>query len=928
MNERGSVDTTRNYLCLLHKRVQGVEYQLLVHNGADSMGLFNKRKSSKKKGVLLSPDEDIGGNISPVSSHETKKSSKKSVPAAVPSTSALNDSQGQQPNPVNSVEASPPRERAPPVERAPSTRQRSMKQQQKEQRTNLNNLQAEPTMDMVHELVDDLATSTDTSGHQAARALRMLFALSEHASNSENRIAMVREADGQLVPVLLEFLRRCKRTSSEQYLALLVLNNVSIPSENKRIIAIDCGGVHVLSRLLCEDPSCHLMAIILVNLSFADVELRKELVSPNSSMQLVDALSYVLRVASRTPEEHNARKPIPIGDTNGTFPPRKLLAAAMLEDQRHHVPNDFGNNNEQNNLELFDPAKELFPETARWCLCALKNLTRPSKDSLVAQTMIGTGIMPLILRVISIGSRAGLQSQTGSHTPADSNVLLTNSSSRTQSPSPADPLLPQTTEVCTLSTTHGTDQASTDTIQECLNNPSTWDANSIQDAALFTVLNMAAIPTARTYLRENDAVRILLLIADYGSAISHTPPPAAQTKQRQFQSLKARMALSYLIGSEGHYGQPRSLGSAPPSPTQPEDLLLQITLPEAHDLVALLANTLHQRAKEGPGGYSAATFTVKGILSAIRYLLTLDKNQKTFATASAAKLNALLLKALAQHAVQRALTIDPEAAEHACFSLYLMSNFGFENPFLSSSFGESDQKNNMDTANNSLLVKVLTSYLRMGSITAAGRHAADQLMLRCAYLRFNGSTLEMENSDGSGPSASDWDFNEDLLCVLNTIIVEKQMPGAKPLSDIFKRPILRSRAAKKDTENAPWENRSSTAIFPSALHAVQQLSFGSTKVLHVDAIDEIVIANNIAKFANGEQSESYNYCWSWEEDAFKPQKTVSRQRAESPSQLKNLITKAQKQSIQSQRDDGPISIFGFKCGTGFCATDTTNTGSK
>lgn len=892
------------------------------------MGLFNKRKSSKKKGLLLSPDEDIGGNISPVSSYENRKSSKKSQPAAVSSTLALNDSRGQQPNPINSVEASPPKEQAPPVERAPSTRQRSMKQQQKEQRTNLNNLQTEPTMDMVHQLVDDLATSMDTAGHQAARALRMLFALSEHASNCENRIAMVREADGQLVPVLLEFLRRCKRTSSEQYLALLVLNNVSIPSENKRIIAIDCGGVHVLSRLLCEDPSCHLMAIILVNLSFGDVELRKELVSPNSSMQLIDALSYVLRVASRTPEEHDARKPLPIGNENGTFPPRKLLAAAMLEDQRHHQPmNDFGYDNEQN--ELFDPSKQLFPETARWCLCALKNLTRPSKDPLVAQTMIGTGIVPLILRIITIGSRAGLQSQTGSQTPADSNLLLTNSSSRTQSPSPADPLFPQKTEVSTLSKTHGTDQTSTDPIQGCLNNPSTWDANSIQDAALFTILNMAAIPTARIYLHENDAVQILLLIADYGSAmhVSHTPTPAAQMKQRQFQSLKARMALSYLIGSEGHYGQPRSLGSTPPSTTHAEDTLLQITMSEAHDLVELLANTLHQRVKEGPGGYSAATYTVKGILSAVRCLLTLDKNQKTFATASAAKLNALLLKALAQHAVQRALTIDTQAAEHACFSLYIMSNFGFRSPFLPSSFGESNEKNDTDTA-TSHLVKVLTSYLSMESITAAGRHAADQLLLRSAYLQFKGSTFELENADGSGPSASDCDFNEDLLCLIKTIIVEKQTPGAKPLDDIFNRPILRTRAAQKGIQHTPWENRSSVAIFPSALHAVQQLSFGSTKVLHVDAIDEIVIANNIAKFANGEQSESYNYCWSWEDDAMKPQKDVSRQRAESPSQLKNLITKVQKQSIHSQRDDGPISIFGFKCGTGFCATDTTNNGSK
>eukprot|EP00957_Ditylum_brightwellii_P086039 6545641-Ditylum_brightwellii.AAC.1 len=87
---------------------------------------------------------------------------------------------------------------------------------------------------MVPSLVEDLASATDTSAEAPARALRMLFALSEHSSHQENRTAMVREANGRLVPVLLDFLRRCERSSSEQYLALLVLNNISIPSENKR----------------------------------------------------------------------------------------------------------------------------------------------------------------------------------------------------------------------------------------------------------------------------------------------------------------------------------------------------------------------------------------------------------------------------------------------------------------------------------------------------------------------------------------------------------------------------------------------------------------------------------------------------------------------------------------------------------------------
>ena len=98
--------------------------------------------------------------------------------------------------------------------------------------------QLEATMDMLPELVDHLATCTDTSGDRPARALRTLFSLSEHAETN-NRTEMVREAGGMLVPELLEFLKRCERGSSEQYLALLVLNNISIPRENKRVSFFD-----------------------------------------------------------------------------------------------------------------------------------------------------------------------------------------------------------------------------------------------------------------------------------------------------------------------------------------------------------------------------------------------------------------------------------------------------------------------------------------------------------------------------------------------------------------------------------------------------------------------------------------------------------------------------------------------------------------
>ena len=134
------------------------------------------------------------------------------------------------------------------------------------------NSNKEPTIAMLPQLIKDLQNCKKTSSDKVARALRNLFTLSENAANmmntnasitnnvgngnssaassstmsasNYNRIEMVRASTthGQLVPTLLSFLQRCKNGSSEQYLVLLVLNNISIPSANKKVrIRQDAG---------------------------------------------------------------------------------------------------------------------------------------------------------------------------------------------------------------------------------------------------------------------------------------------------------------------------------------------------------------------------------------------------------------------------------------------------------------------------------------------------------------------------------------------------------------------------------------------------------------------------------------------------------------------------------------------------------------
>jgi hypothetical protein len=156
------------------------------------------------------------------------------------------------------------------------------------------------SMDKVPMYIDLLAQSQLTSEDSAVRIMRHLFALSEHKNEccDFNRRALVHENNNKLLPVLLQFLQRCESGSQEQYLCLLVLNNISIPDENKRIIALNYGGVHLLSRVLCENPSCHLVAIILVNLTFADNDVRKELIRQDSTIQLIGALTFALQVGS------------------------------------------------------------------------------------------------------------------------------------------------------------------------------------------------------------------------------------------------------------------------------------------------------------------------------------------------------------------------------------------------------------------------------------------------------------------------------------------------------------------------------------------------------------------------------------------------------------------------------------------------------
>ena len=207
------------------------------------------------------------------------------------------------------------------------------------------------------------------------------------------------------------------------------------------------------------------------------------------------------------------------------------------------------------------------------------------------------------------------------------------------------------------------------------------------------------------------------------------------------------MALSYLIGSQGHFGQAKLRSSASTIKANRPDSSLVMSDSNVELLVELLANTMNQRGKEGNGGgnYLSATFDLKCVILSLRCLLTHTSNQEKIARLIGSELNTLLINALAQYALEPSSSpIDSESSGHVVFGLYLLSNHCFEGPpFLPAMYGTPKQqqrqfstKTSTDEEDHGIAAKILASYVRLSNIPPEGRHAAQQLLLRLEYLNF------------------------------------------------------------------------------------------------------------------------------------------------------------------------------------------------
>lgn len=145
----------------------------------------------------------------------------------------------------------------------------------------------------------------------------------------------------------------------------------------------------------------------------------------------------------------------------------------------------------------------------------------------------------------------------------------------------------------------------------------------------------------------------------------------------------------------------------------------------------------------------------------------------------------------------------------------------------------------------SLVAKVLVKLKELVIATPATQHAASQLLLRIKY-------LICIDTDAAATMATAADLGWDgplVAAVRQVVLPHKVRSGAAPRADLFNRAVVRWRRQRRpgSTTTTTTQKGSQgtwteeTTTYPSALHAVQELTFGSTKVRLVDPIDEVEI---------------------------------------------------------------------------------------
>ena len=567
--------------------------------------------------------------------------------------------------------------------------------------------------------------------------------------------------------------------------------------------------------------------------------------------------------------------------------------------------------------------------------------------SIVANILIKSGIYSLILQQF-----------------VNTSVTVVSSVRRRSSQS-ATLHVPIATSSCESSTTASSSSSSNTTMTNNDNNKNGPHSNNnnltllLQDTAISIILNLSACTKSREYMNEPETIRVLTTQCNNGNIMC-------------FQRLKARMALSYLIGSQGHFGQPklRSIASTVQANRKNSALILS-SHTEVDLLLELLVNTLYHRGKDnntsgGGGGYLVGAFNLKCVLFSLRCLLTHTTNQETIARSIGLDLNTILMNILARYAFDEKedgrSIIDSDSAEHIVFCLYLQSNYGFAgfgdqemSSFLPDMYAPPPSRT-LDDVDHGLAANILTTYLRRSEDnnnksdadvkTSAGCHAAKELLLRLKYMNFrNHNPNACRKTYRVIPEGLK--INYILLAKIKRVRIPDRKHGSKPNPAIFHHPVLRYQKplSTKSGRMPLWNNYNPAAvsIFANVLLAVQQLSYGSIKGRRSSQhrsssvpIDDIAIANKIVHCANNKMEVCHNFMWAWEdfkikdthEDEDEDDDMRESNKSKFTSQglfgcVEGIDSRIPSKSRATQKPLGPMSFWG---GVICCAMDHSMNG--
>ena len=246
------------------------------------------------------------------------------------------------------------------------------------------------------------------------------------------------------------------------------------------MIARKKDGLKNISEMLVDSPSCHLLAVILVNLT----NIKGQAVSSISqTIELVDSLLFALRVSSLTKAEYEARIGV-IEECNSLidYSPSHRLIVLMAEDQRLRPFSK----------QAIVQEKLLFPETAKWCLSAIHNLTKTTtsnNENDVGDRLIKSGCLVLILQFVTVFASTGGGGR-------GRRLKRTHGSS-------------------TLSTI----LEATPIEGEYQNQPFDWSTQSSQDIALSIILMLCETPNLRDHIDTIHTIEVLSAIVDYPSLL-------------------------------------------------------------------------------------------------------------------------------------------------------------------------------------------------------------------------------------------------------------------------------------------------------------------------------------------------------------------------------------------------------------------------